>query len=242
MLIYKITNKINGKIYIGLTKAKTPRRRWIYHRRDRSRDTHLPLYKAMNKYGVDSFNFEVIHDNINSVEELVELEKFYIKKFESYKSSKGYNCTNGGECNDTLVKNKNANFGRKSKHFIELNRRRKGIPLSAEHRENISKSQIGRLHTNDSKNKMSLRKREDWANGVYSTKEYREKQSKSKIGVPNLKKRKIVICTSINRLFQSVEDAALYFTGDKKKVANIISTLKCRTKTAYGHRFEYYIS
>lgn len=88
MLIYKIQNKINGKIYIGLTTADKPNRRWIYHRRDRKRDTHLPLYKAFNKYGVDNFIFEIIHDGITNKEELTNLEKYYIKLYESTNSKK----------------------------------------------------------------------------------------------------------------------------------------------------------
>ena len=60
--IYKITNQINGKVYIGQTSKIDPTKRWNEHRHavidpdQRER----PLYRAMRKYGIDNFKFEVI--------------------------------------------------------------------------------------------------------------------------------------------------------------------------------------
>jgi len=82
-LVYCFTNKINNKVYIGATKASTPNRRWIYHKRDSKRNLNIPLYKAMNKYGIENFELSVIKSDIETVEELMEMEIFYIKNYYS---------------------------------------------------------------------------------------------------------------------------------------------------------------
>ena len=103
--IYKITNIINGKSYIGqsLYLKKRIRRHLSY----KSHKDNLALYKAFDKYGVDKFIIEILEtidtekcDNIKS--ELDILEIFYIKKYNSYIS--GYNKTIGGDAGITRYK------------------------------------------------------------------------------------------------------------------------------------------
>ena len=81
MLIYKITNKVNGKVYIGQT-TKSLKERFKAHL-DSSRCTseadHIHLYQAMNKYGTENFYIEKICD-ADTKEQLNKLEIFYIKK------------------------------------------------------------------------------------------------------------------------------------------------------------------
>lgn len=167
MLIYKIQNKINGKVYIGATKAKTPSRRWIYHRRDKNRQMHLPLYKAMNKYGLENFEFTVIHSNIETVEELSKLEIQYICEYDSTNSSKGYNCTIGGEGLTGMIGNKNPMFGKKRPDVAERNKNRKGIKLTDEHKKKLSKVGKGRKHSEESIEKMRLKRKKAWESGKY---------------------------------------------------------------------------
>ena len=180
MLIYKIENKVNGKVYIGATKAEKPNRRWIYHRRDRKRDTHLPLYKAMNKYGVDNFEFSVIHSNINTVKELSRLEVYYIKTYDTTNSYKGYNCTIGGEGFTGMLGEKNPMYGKKRPDVIERNKKRAGIKLSEEQKMAISFASKGRKHSKESIKIMSDKRKAAWSNGKYSSEEYKIKMSKAK--------------------------------------------------------------
>lgn len=89
--IYKITNILNQKSYIGKT-IRDPEIRWNEHKQD-SKHPNLPLQRAFKKYGINSFSFEIIEE---VKEELLdEREKYYIKKFNTYKQ--GYNATLGGE-------------------------------------------------------------------------------------------------------------------------------------------------
>ena len=98
--IYKITNKINGKCYIG--QAQDIYKRWNDHRScafNKNHSNHnAVLYRAIRKYGLDNFKFEIIEEC--SLDKLNEREIYYIDYYNSFihnKNSNGYNMTLGGE-------------------------------------------------------------------------------------------------------------------------------------------------
>lgn len=94
--IYKIVNKVNGKIYVGQTI--TLGERIQKHIRELNANTHhnkLLLYDWV-KYGQESFSFEVVTEC--EIAELYKLEEYYINKFNSFHYSEnghGYNLTAG---------------------------------------------------------------------------------------------------------------------------------------------------
>ena len=96
MLIYKITNKINGKVYIGQTTRTLSERIQGYKKEYKWKSNSRPIIRAMNKYGFENFEFSIIEEDINSKEQLDEKEKYYIKKYKSLCSQKGYNVELGG--------------------------------------------------------------------------------------------------------------------------------------------------
>ena len=90
MIIYKITNIINNKIYIGQT-INTLEERWKRHQNDalsNRLDTHFA--KAIRKYGIDNFTAEVI-DTAQSQDELTAKETYWIHYYDSIQN--GYNET-----------------------------------------------------------------------------------------------------------------------------------------------------
>lgn len=94
-IIYKYTNKINGKSYIGQTIQSLNKRhnRHLYD----SKNDNLYFHKALQKYGVDNFELIIIEDNIN-IEELDDKEKYWIKYYDTfYLNDNGYNMTEGGQ-------------------------------------------------------------------------------------------------------------------------------------------------
>ncbi|MEW5569609.1 GIY-YIG nuclease family protein [Rossellomorea marisflavi] len=91
--IYLITNKLNNKKYVGQSICISER--WKRHRIDYKKYTNRYLYRAMNKYGIDSFKFEVIESGI-PLKEIHNREIFYIKAFKT-RVPLGYNMTDGGE-------------------------------------------------------------------------------------------------------------------------------------------------
>jgi group I intron endonuclease len=93
--IYKITNNKNNKCYIGVTTKNDPNERWKGHKYSFKSGTGCPLLmKAFNKYGEDSFKFEVII--ICFDDDLYNYEKEYILKYNSLVPN-GYNANEGGE-------------------------------------------------------------------------------------------------------------------------------------------------
>ena len=100
-IIYKITNKINGKVYIGLTTT-TLENRWNGHKalakKAATKEKLHPLYNAMLKYGIENFDIVQI-DSSNNFKELGNLERKYIDEYKSFDRNFGYNITMGGESN-----------------------------------------------------------------------------------------------------------------------------------------------
>lgn len=91
MIIYKITNLVNGKMYIGQTIG-TLCARWKRHCGDNSKCP--AIHNAIVKYGIQNFNVEQI-DTANSQEELNEKEAYWINTLNTI-SPNGYNLQNGG--------------------------------------------------------------------------------------------------------------------------------------------------
>lgn len=104
--IYKITNTKNNKVYIG--KSTDIERRWkehIRHSKDEFTKEKPAIHKAINKYGVNAFIFQVLEeckeDDLNS------REMFYIDLYDSNSKKKGYNLTIGGDGGPIMYGNSN---------------------------------------------------------------------------------------------------------------------------------------
>lgn len=102
MFIYKITNKVNGKIYIGQVYNKSVQDRFERHIREANPKHHIVLDRAIYKYGKENFVCEQI-DSANSLEELNQKEKYWIKFYNSTNKNIGYNLTDGGEGGNTYM-------------------------------------------------------------------------------------------------------------------------------------------
>lgn len=111
MIIYKITNKISGKCYIGQTINRVSNR-FYRHKNDSS----FPIGKAIKKYGITNFDFEIICSTWNR-ENLNALERYFISHYNSI-SPNGYNLEYGGtdtkeKSKETIEKIRLSSLGRK---------------------------------------------------------------------------------------------------------------------------------
>lgn len=94
-VIYKITNKVNGKRYIGQTIYKNPNRRWCEHKSAAKKHSDMLIYRALQKYGEDAFEFNVVV-HCRDREHLNRMEVTCIRLFKSLASNHGYNAQSGG--------------------------------------------------------------------------------------------------------------------------------------------------
>ncbi len=89
MHIYKVTNNVNGKIYIGLSTKKPC---------DTYYGSGKLITSAIRKYGINSFTKEIL-EYCDSKDSLIEAEKRYIKMYQSNDRDIGYNVSPGGDLN-----------------------------------------------------------------------------------------------------------------------------------------------
>lgn len=148
--IYKITNKINNKIYIGMT-TKDIEVRWKQHlkvSKSKNDRNHRAIHKAILKYGVENFTFEKLHEtDIIDLDHLKELEIKYIKEYNSFKN--GYNLTKGGD----------GTYGYKlsQKQKDHLSKLYLGTKLSDEHKNNITKGLLNRHYKTSDETKLKIK-------------------------------------------------------------------------------------
>ena len=137
--IYKITNTVNGKAYIGQTRYDAEKTRIQSHFTGHGNQI---LKSAIAKYGRDAFTVEILHDGIIP-EFLDALEIESIAKFNTI-APQGYNLTKGGEgCSPSEVTRQ------------KISQAHKGKTLSAETRRKISEAGKGRKHSPETRRKMS---------------------------------------------------------------------------------------
>lgn len=95
--IYKITNLINNKVYIG--QSVNIEKRIISHKNTgfnpKNSSYDYPLYKAIRKYGLENFSFEIIEELNKDL--LNDREKYWISYYNSNNKNFGYNQTDGGD-------------------------------------------------------------------------------------------------------------------------------------------------
>jgi group I intron endonuclease len=145
MIIYKITNKLNGKMYVGQTVQKLLDR-WSDHCRPclGRNVNNSAIASAIRKYGKENFTLEQI-DSAENLEQLNTMERTYIKALNTL-APNGYNLELGGDskvCHEeTKAKISTTLKGRPIKN--RMNGAPKGRPVSAERRARISKTLTGR--------------------------------------------------------------------------------------------------
>lgn len=193
MIIYKITNIINNKVYIGQTVGSLEER-WSRHLSDKS--GCLALKAAIKKYGKDNFIIEQV-DQASDLNELNKKEGDWIVSMNSL-SPNGYNLKVGGD------------QPRLSQETInKISSSLKGRKFSKEHIEKMSERMKNRIVSQETKDKLSkiFKGKTTWAKGKKFTQEHREKISLSHTG-------KIVS----EETRQKLSD---YFTGHKQSKETI---------------------
>lgn len=119
MLIYLITNKINGKKYVGLT-ARTLEERWLEHVASRNKARRWRVHDAIRKYGPDNFEMVIIEEC--SPEVAIDREAHWIAHHNSFRF--GYNLNPGGRGVLAHTEETKAKLSRAAKRLWEQGRLR----------------------------------------------------------------------------------------------------------------------
>lgn len=232
--IYKITNLINNKVYIG--QSINIERRWT---QEKARQVNTYLCHAFNFYGIDNFKFEILEILKNDKNILDDRERFYIKKYKSNNLHYGYNLTTGGEgCHG---------FKFTEEQKAEMSRKNSGI----------NSAWYGRKHTAETRKKMSeAAKKIDRSNykgagnpfyNKHHTEETKEKLKAAHKnrdintyyrhnadGNPPCEKK--VLCIETNKIYRSIAAAARELN---LKDTHISRVLKGKRKTTGGYHWAY---
>jgi group I intron endonuclease len=105
--IYKITNKVNGKFYIG--SSYDIEERWVVHKQYLHGNYHVnpKLQHAWNKYGEDNFVFEILEEVEAKQDLLFERENYYLSTLKPYERDVGLNICPKAEGGDNITHNPN---------------------------------------------------------------------------------------------------------------------------------------
>ena len=251
-VVYKITNNISGKSYVGQTKRDVKVRF-----REHSRCKTTILGKAIHSYGIENFSIEII-EKAETRQELDEKEIYYIKLLNTIKPN-GYNQCKGGEGVSGMVwtqemreharethvgKNcgkDNPMYGKcgelnpfyGKKHSEKTKRM-----LSEKAKENYSGANnpmYGRKHTEEALKKMSENRKgkhcgkEHSLYGKHLSDETKEKLSKAKKGKEFPGKWKPVICVETNTIYPSVKEAAKAMNIKPSSISTVLSGRRAKT-------------
>lgn len=184
MIIYKITNKVNGKIYIGQT-IRPLLVRWKHHCNPANKNC-VAMHRAIQKYGKENFTVEQI-DVACDRDELDKKEIYWIEFYDSMNPDKGYNLIKGGEHREISEETKR-----------RLSSVAKGRKMSSTTKLKMSTAHKGQKLSEESIAKCVATKR---ANGTY--------EKIAKIAPINaMKCAKKVKCIETNEVFESITEAA----------------------------------
>ncbi|MEG1565841.1 MAG: NUMOD3 domain-containing DNA-binding protein [Bacilli bacterium] len=207
--IYKTTNKINGKIYVGQKKSE----RFLGNKYLGSGKV---ITNAVKHYGNDNFTVEMLEE-INSVEDLDNREIYWIKELNATNREIGYNISEGGKVNRTMVGENNPFYGKHHsektiKRWSEIRKGLKGYPhkMSEESKIKISIKNKGRIKTIEEIEKRRQTLLSKGGNYWSKNPEYRLKMSILHKGKPSHCKGRITITNNIEEKMIFMEDLDKY--------------------------------
>ena len=215
--VYQHKNKINGKVYIGITSQK-PEQRW---RNGEGYKSSPHFYSAIQKYGWDNFEHNILFVELTKEQACLK-EQELIKEFNSMNREYGYNSTSGG---DIFVMNEETK--QKISQALIGNQNNLGHSCSEEKKKKISEAQKGREFTEEHKQKLS----EAAKNRHVPCSEEKKQTLKEK------SHKKPVYCEELNKVFESVQECGRQLGIP---ATNITKLCNGRGKTLKGYHLRYY--
>lgn len=144
MIVYMVTNQVNGKEYIGQTVQGLEKRKYRHMSDAKARRDSIYFHSALRKYGPDNFDWEVLHE-CDNIEDLNKLEIYYIGYYDTFEN--GYNLTFGGRGSVGYIPS--------AETRLKLSVVNKGRKHSEESKKKMSESAKGKKHSDETKRKLS---------------------------------------------------------------------------------------
>lgn len=224
--IYTITNKINGKIYIGCTQVEL-QRRFRQHCNEKRKNTILK--SAIKKYGVDNFTIALI-ETVSDREIMFTREIYWIAHYNTTKL--GYNMMVGGNSGPIMIGINNPNYGKPIHPNALIGARRKKGPMSQEIKDKISDTNKNKPKSNSFKKILSEKMKARWDNGEMV--ESSKKMALTKTGRPS-GKRQPIICLNNGIIYSHYQEAAQALGVSAGNIPQVINGIYSHTK---GFRFQ----
>ena len=216
--VYQHKNKINGKVYIGITSQK-PEQRCGSQGCNYKSSPHF--YSAIQKYGWDNFEHNILFTDLTKEQACLK-EQELIKEYNSMNREFGYNSTSGGD-----IFTMNEETKQKISQAMIGNQNGLGHPCSEEKKEKISNAQKGRKFTEEHKQKLS----EAAKNRHVPCSEEKKQILKEK------SHKKSVYCEELDKIFESVQECSRQLGIP---ATNISKLCNGRGKTLKGYHLRYY--
>ena len=238
--IYKYTNLINNKIYIGQTKMTLEQR--ALNGFNYKGSTYF--YNAIQKYGWENFEPVILKDNIETVEDANIWEDYFITLFDSNNPDIGYNLNRGGNNKNTSESTKKLISDKAKERYEDKTKNPMyGKTHSADSLKKMSDAKIGcnnpMYGTKQSKETIEKRLQTCKERNVdYShewTDEERERASK-RFKEQAKKWSKKVECIEDEMTFDSITEASNYYGVDKTTLSG---HLRGKQKTCKGRHFKF---
>jgi len=159
--IYKFTNKVNGKSYVGLTRRDFDVRKYE-HIQEGNSGSEFMFHQALGKYGIDGFTWEILESEITDLPSANKREQYYVKLFDTYEN--GYNMTEGGGGRDNYIFSKIARERmRQAKlgttlsdgHKRKISESLMDVPKTKEHVDKVRLANLGKTVTDETKSLIS---------------------------------------------------------------------------------------
>ena len=228
--IYLIKNKINGKLYVGRTNNYQRR----YNEHFRKIDTCTILRKAFEKYGKENFEMYPVLSftayDTNELDEVLNLlEKYYIKKYDTYR--KGYNATLGGDGNCGWIPSEETRI-RRSKSL-------QGRKLSEKDKERLRSYVLNRVWTKEQREKQrqNMLNRNPEIQKKVANKLRGKKRDAEVVLKTAAKRMKPIIQYSLDGKY--LKEYAGAVAVQKYQEANITACCRGKLNSAYGYIWRY---
>lgn len=221
--IYCIENKITRKKYIG--QSTNIKARQGHHKSELNRGVHFNecLQEDQKKFGEDNFSFYILEEC--SIEQLDELEKYYISLLDTNNSFYGYNFTDGGQDNHTASKEVCEKMSKAIKKAYE------NPELREKRRQNALKQQA------NPEIKAKIMGKNNGMQGRKQSEEGLKKISEAHKGKPSQRRDlRPVLCVELNKVFDNATVAGqeLGFDG-----SHILQVCYGNRKTTHGYHWQF---